>query len=47
MNFKNNKEIEKKLETYKKDLNEKFKGKIKELNNLTHDQAQYNSLSQI
>ena len=41
---KNNKEIEKKLKTHKKDLNEKFKGKIKELNNLTHDQAKYNSL---
>ena len=41
---KNNKEIEKKLETHKKDLNERFKGKIKELTNLTHDQAQYNSL---
>ena len=41
---KNNKEIEKKLKTHKKDLNEKFKGKIKELSNLTHDQAQYNSL---
>ena len=41
---KNNKEIEKKLETHKKDLNERFKGKIKELSNLTHDQAQYNSL---
>ena len=41
---KNNKEIEKKLKNYKKDLNERFKGKIKELSNLTHDQAQYNSL---
>ena len=41
---KNNKEIEKKLKTHKKDLNEKFKGKIKELSNLTHDQAKYNSL---
>ena len=41
---KNNKEIEKKLKTHKKDLNERFKGKIKELTNLTHDQAQYNSL---
>jgi len=41
---KNSKELEKKLKTYKKDLNEKFKGKIKQLSNLTHDQAQYNSL---
>lgn len=41
---KNSKELEKKLKTYKKDLNEKFKGKIKQLSNLTHDQAEYNSL---
>ncbi len=41
---KNNKEVEKKLKTHKKDLNERFKGKIKELSNLTHNQAQYNSL---
>ena len=44
LDLKNNKEVEKKLKTYKKDLNEKFKGKIKELSNLTHDQAQFNSL---
>ena len=31
LDLKNNKEVEKKLKTYKKDLNEKFKGKIKEL----------------
>ncbi len=41
---KNSKELEKKLKSYKKDLNEKFKGKIKELSSLTHDQAQYNSI---
>jgi len=41
---KNSKELEKKLKTYKKDLNEKFKEKIKQLNDLTHDQAKYNSL---
>ena len=41
---KNNKELENKFKTHKKDLNERFKGKIKELSNLTHDQAQYNSL---
>jgi len=41
---KNNKELEKKLKTHKKDLNEQFKGKIKQLSNLTHDQAQYNSM---
>ncbi len=38
------KESEKKLKTYKKDLNEKFKGKIKELNSLIFDQSQFNSL---
>ena len=41
---KNNKELEKKLKTYKKDLKEKFKEKIKQLNDLAHNQAQYNSL---
>jgi len=41
---KNNKELEKKLKTYKKDLDEKFRGKIKQLNDLTHNQAQYNAL---
>jgi len=41
---KNSKELEKKLKIYKQDLNEKFKGKIKQLSDLTHDQAQYNSL---
>ena len=41
---KNSKELEKKLRTYQKDLNEKFKGKIKQLSSLTHDQAQYNSM---
>ena len=41
---KNSKELEKKLKTYQKDLNEKFKGKIKQLSSLTHDQAQYNSM---
>ena len=39
---KNSKELEKKLKTYQRDLNEKFKGKIKQLGNLTHDQDQYN-----
>ena len=41
---RNSKELEKKLKTYQKDLNEKFKRKIKELSSLTHDQAQYNSI---
>ncbi len=43
-NSKNSKQLEQKLKAYKKDLNEKFKGKIKQLNDLTHNQAQYNSL---
>ena len=43
-NIKNNNELEKKLKTYKKDLDDKFKVKIKELNNLTKDQASFNSL---
>ena len=38
------KEQEKKLKTYKKDLNDKFKDKIKKLSSLTYDQAKYNSL---
>ena len=41
---KNSKELEKKLKTFKKDLDNKFKGKIKELHDLTHNQAQYNAL---
>ncbi len=43
-NLKNNKELEKKLKSFKKDLNEKFKGKIKELHSIAYDQDQYNSL---
>ena len=43
-NFKNSKELNKRLKVYKKDLNENFKSKIKELNNLTIDQKKYNSL---
>ena len=34
----------KKLKTYKKDLNDKFKSKINELKDLTLDQEKYNSL---
>ncbi len=41
---KNSKELEKKLKSYQKNLNEKFKGKIKQLSNLTHNQDQYNSI---
>ena len=43
-NSQNNKKFEKKLKTYKKDLDEKFKDKIKQLNNFTPDQARFNSL---
>ena len=38
------KEQEKKLKTYKKDLNDKFKDKIKKLNDFTLDQEKFNSL---
>jgi len=41
---KNNNELEKKLKTYKKDLDAKFKSKIKQLNNSTQDQAHFNSM---
>ena len=41
---KNSQELDKKLKAYKKDLDKKFKNKLKELGNLAHDQAQYNLL---
>tara|TARA_B100000963_G_scaffold345452_1_gene349571 strand:- start:3190 stop:4983 length:1794 start_codon:yes stop_codon:yes gene_type:complete len=41
---KNSSELEKKFKTFQKDLNEKFKEKIKQLDNLTHDQERYNSI---
>ena len=44
LNYKNEKEIEKKLKSYKKDLNEKFKNKINDLKELTLDQEKFNSL---
>ena len=44
LDTKNTKELDKKFKSYKKDLDEKFKEKIEHLNNLTHDQSQYNSL---
>ena len=43
LNFENNSLIEKKLKSYKKDLNDKFKDKIKELNELTLDQEKFNA----
>ena len=44
LNFESNNQIDKKLKTYKKDLNEKFKDKINQLNDLTLDQEKFNSL---
>ena len=44
LDFENNSQIDKKLKSYKKDLNEKFKGKIGQLNELTLDQEKFNSL---
>ncbi len=44
LNTKNTKDLEKKLKTYKKDLEEKFKDKIGQLNKLANDQAKFNSL---
>ena len=44
LDFENNSQIDKKLKSYKKDLNEKFKGKIGQLNDLTLDQEKFNSL---
>jgi cobaltochelatase CobT len=44
LDFKNDNQIDKKLKSYKKDLNEKFKGKIAQLNEATLDQKKYNSL---
>ena len=44
LDFENNSQIDKKLKSYKKDLNEKFKGKIGQLNEFTLDQEKFNSL---
>ena len=41
---KNSKELEKKLKSYKKDLDDKFKKKIYHLSSITQNQAQFNSL---
>ena len=43
LNFENNSLIDKKLKSYKKDLNDKFKDKIKELNELTLNQEKFNA----
>jgi len=44
LDFKNDSRIDKKLKSYKKDLNEKFKDKINQLKDLTQDQKKFNSL---
>ena len=44
LEIKNSKELEKKLKSFKKDLDTKFKNKIKDLNDFINDQAQYNSI---
>ncbi len=44
LDFKNESQIDKKLKSYKKDLNEQFKSKILELKDLTLDQEKFNSL---
>ena len=43
-NSKSNDLLEKKLKTYKKDLDKKFRGKIEQLNIAAKDQARFNSL---
>ena len=44
LDFKNDAQIDKKLKSYKKDLNEKFKDKIAQLNEVTLDQKKFNFL---
>ncbi len=44
LDFENNSQIDKKLKSYKKDLNEKFKDKINQLNEFTLNQEKFNSL---
>ena len=44
LDFKNDNKIDKKLKSYKKDLNEKFKDNISQLNESTLDQEKFNSL---
>ena len=44
LDFENNSLIDKKLKSYKKDLNEKFKDKIGQLNEFTLNQEKFNSL---
>ena len=44
LDFKNDSQIDKKLRSYKKDLNDKFKDKISELKDATLDQKRFNFL---
>ena len=44
LDFKTDIEVDKKLKSFKKDLNDKLKNKINELKDLTLDQEKYNSL---
>ena len=44
LDFKNDTQIDKKLKSYKKDLNEKFNDKIVQLDEATLDQKKFNSL---
>tara|TARA_Y100000591_G_scaffold103564_1_gene88055 strand:+ start:289 stop:2088 length:1800 start_codon:yes stop_codon:yes gene_type:complete len=44
LDFEDENKIDKKLKTYKKDLNDKFKNKISELKKCTLDQEKFNSL---
>lgn len=44
LNFKNESKIDKKLKSYKNDLNDQFKSKITELENLALDQRKFNLL---
>jgi cobaltochelatase CobT len=44
LDFKNDSQIDKKLKSYKKDLNKKFKDKINQLNEATLDQKKFNSI---
>ncbi|MAH74346.1 MAG: cobalamin biosynthesis protein CobT [Candidatus Pelagibacter sp.] len=44
LNIKNNKVVDKKLKTYLKDIDKRFKGKIQKLSETTKDQKSFNSL---
>ena len=44
LDFKNKGQVDKKLKSYNKDLNDQFKGKISDLKDFTLDQEKYNSL---